>query len=120
MNIGTLLIWFGLIAYVILTYDFRFMLCCLAACSSYLFLFVYANNKMACALHTVHAFQDAVDGPRAGLDADAIYEELSEYWGSEAECTFAKVCRSDFLDRFETNRNEATMRLAEEIYDDWF
>merc|ERR1712129_470598 len=112
-------VWLGLIAFVTLTYHFKFMLCCLAICSTFLVLFDLCVRKMACALHTLHMIQDEVDEKRSKFSADDIYTELRHYWKNELSEDFCRLSRREFLDRFYTTQSESIHLLASAIYDDW-
>lgn len=119
LNLGTLLVWLGLIAFVTLTYHFKFMLCCLAICSTFIVLFDLCVRKMASSLHVIHMSQDEVDDKRSKLSADDIYNELHHYWKNELSEDFSRLSRREFLDRFYTTQSESIHLLASAIYDDW-
>jgi hypothetical protein len=120
LHTGSFLVWLGLIAFVILTYNFHFMLCCLGTCSAFLFLFHFASMRMAQALHSVHTIQEALDVKRVELGPDEIYEELRHYWQEECGQRFSRLSRSFFLNRFECSESESIIMLAVEIYDNFF
>lgn len=128
---GIAMIWVGLISYVLMIFHLKFTLCCLAACSIFLWCFWFMSSKIAWAFNTVHTTQKHLEGhleqqkhmihsKNINSVADVVYQDLETYFKGECDGCFSHVDKVVFLDRYYHQRYKPILALANAIFDDWY
>jgi len=120
MMLGVVLTWFGMIAYIALTYKHDFMACCLFVCSFFWVLFDYVCRRIAWTVKIVALTQTHIDEQHVANEShrpESMAGLLDEYLEKRGGM-ITRVSRSGFL---ETLPCKAGFQLlGGHQFDEWY